>query len=95
MLHNSITKLFASSDHSRIETVEVTHAITGEKQYLAVDEIVINHGYERDIALLENSPVPIEVANGSFIEGSVNSETSVLGIFAAGDIVNYPHLRDA
>ena len=89
MLHNSITKLFASSNHSRIETVEVTHAITGEKQYLVVDEIVINHGYERDIALLENSPVPIELADGSFIEGSVNSETSVPGLFAAGDILQH------
>ena len=89
MLHHSITKLFASSNHSRIETVEVTHAITGEKQYLVVDDIVINHGYERDIALLENSPVPIELADGSFIEGSVNSETSVPGLFAAGDILKH------
>ncbi|WP_394191580.1 NAD(P)/FAD-dependent oxidoreductase [Paenisporosarcina quisquiliarum] len=89
LFHNSISKLIASSDNSRIETVEITHATTGEKQYLAVDEIVINHGYERDIALLENSPVQIQLANGSFIEGSTNSEASVPGIFAAGDILKH------
>ncbi|NYF24031.1 NAD(P)/FAD-dependent oxidoreductase [Sporosarcina sp. JAI121] len=89
MFHNSITKLIASRDNSRIETVEVTHATTGEKQYIVVDEIIINHGYERDIALLENSPVRIELADGSFIDGSVNSETSVPGIFAAGDILKH------
>ncbi|MER2089330.1 MAG: NAD(P)/FAD-dependent oxidoreductase [Sporosarcina sp.] len=89
MFHNSITKLIASRDNSRIETVEVTHATTGEKQYVVVDEIIINHGYERDIALLENSPVRIELADGSFIEGSVNSETSVPGIYAVGDILKH------
>ena len=89
MFHTSITKLIASSDNSIIETVEVTHASTREKQYLAVDEIVINHGYERDIALLENSPVQLELADGSFIDGSINSEASIPGIYAAGDILKH------
>jgi len=89
MFHNSITKLIAARDNSRIQTVEVTHATTGEKQYLMVDDVVINHGYERDIALLENSPVQIELADGSFIKGTANSEASIPGIFAAGDILKH------
>lgn len=89
LFHTSISKLIASEDNSKIDTVEVTHATTGEKQYLSVDEIVINHGYERDIALLENSPVQLELADGSFIAGSINSEASIPGIFAAGDILKH------
>lgn len=89
IFHSSITKLIASSENAIIETVELTHVSTGEKQYLAVDEIVINHGYERDIALLENSPVQLELADGSFIAGSINSEASIPGIYAAGDILKH------
>ncbi len=89
MFHSSISKLIASGDNSTIETVEVTHATTGEIQYLSVDEIVINHGYERDIALLENSPIQLELADGSYIAGSINSEASIPGIFAAGDILKH------
>lgn len=89
IFHTSITKLIASSNNAVIETVELTHVSTGEKQYLAIDEIVINHGYERDIALLENSPVQLELADGSFIAGSINSEASIPGIYAAGDILKH------
>lgn len=89
IFQTSISKLIASTDNSRIETVELTDAMTGEKQYLSVDEIVINHGFEQDIALLENSSVKIELADGYFIAGSVNSESSIPGIFAAGDILKH------
>ncbi|MCZ8537904.1 NAD(P)/FAD-dependent oxidoreductase [Paenisporosarcina quisquiliarum] len=89
LFHTSISKLIASGDNSHIETVELTDSITGEKQYLSVDEIVINHGFEQDIALLENSSVNIELADGYYIAGSVNSESSIPGIFAAGDILKH------
>ncbi len=65
------------------------NAISAKKQYLSVDEIIINHGYERDISLLENSQVQLELADGSFIAGSVNSESSIPGIYAAGDILKH------
>lgn len=89
IFQTSISKLIASTDNSRIETVELTDTVTGEKQYLSVDEIVINHGFEQDIALLENSSVKMELADGYFIAGSVNSESSIPGIFAAGDILQH------
>jgi len=88
MFHTSITKLIASADNSRIETVEVMNVMSAKKQYLSVDEIIINHGYERDISLLENSQVQLELVDGS-ISGSVNSESSIPGIYAAGDILKH------
>lgn len=85
----SITKLMASNQSEVIEQVQLTNHFTGEVTYLPIDEVIINHGYERDASLLENSRLNIEMADEYFIAGNVNSESSIPGIFAAGDILKH------
>ncbi|KPB04058.1 NAD(P)/FAD-dependent oxidoreductase [Bacillus sp. CHD6a] len=86
---SSITKLIANSNHEVIERVELTNHQTGEVSYLAIDEIIISHGYERDGALIENSDLPIEMVDTYYINGNANSETTVPGLYAAGDILKH------
>ncbi|KGP72584.1 NAD(P)/FAD-dependent oxidoreductase [Pontibacillus yanchengensis] len=85
----SISKLHASDSHECIEEVELTNQQTGESFKVAVDDVVINHGFDRDAALLENSPLNLEIANDSFISGNARSESSVEGLYAAGDILTH------
>ena len=85
--NTSITKLIASDNHEVIEQVELTNHETGEVLRLAVDEVIISHGYERDTSLLENSKLHIEMADHYYIAGNANSESSVPGLYAAGDIL--------
>ncbi|MED1950228.1 NAD(P)/FAD-dependent oxidoreductase [Brevibacillus centrosporus] len=85
----SITRLIASADHEKIERVELTNHVTGEVQELYIDEVIINHGYERDRSLLENSKVKLELSEDRFIAGLATSTTSVPGIYAAGDVLKY------
>ncbi|MFB5265758.1 NAD(P)/FAD-dependent oxidoreductase [Paenibacillus enshidis] len=87
--HTQITKLMACDNHEMIESVELTNNETGEVQTLSVDEIIINHGYERDISLLENSPLDINLVDNYYIEGTANSQSSIPGLYAAGDILHY------
>jgi thioredoxin reductase (NADPH) len=87
LFHTSITKLMASEDHERIERVELTNHETGESSHLSIDEVIINHGYERDAALLQNSQLNIALAEEFYIAGNESSESSVEGLFAAGDIL--------
>ncbi|KXG09515.1 NAD(P)/FAD-dependent oxidoreductase [Anoxybacillus rupiensis] len=87
--HTSITKLIASEDHERIERVELTNQETGEVIYLAIDEVIVNHGYERDSSLLEKSELNIQMLDHYYIAGNANSESSVPGLYAAGDILKY------
>ncbi|PFK36719.1 thioredoxin reductase [Bacillus cereus] len=89
IFHTSITKLIAGEDHEAIERVELTNHETGEISYLPIDEVIINHGYERDMALLENSDLNVEIADNYFIAGSTNSESSIEGLYAAGDILKH------
>lgn len=89
LAHTSISKLHARGDHEVIERVELTHHQTGEVLELEVDEVIINHGYEQDASLLENSTLQIEIAENFYIAGTANSESSVPGLYAAGDILKH------
>ncbi|MGG1396837.1 NAD(P)/FAD-dependent oxidoreductase [Bacillus salipaludis] len=87
--NTSITKLVASPQHDVIEQVYLTHQDTGEIISLEIDEVIINHGYEQDAALLDHSELSIERAEQSYIAGNATCESSVEGIYAAGDILMY------
>lgn len=89
LLNTSIQKLIAASDHETIEKVELVNNEDGNKIQLSVDEVIINHGYERDKELTSNSGLNIKMADEYLIAGSPMSETSVPGLYAAGDILKH------
>src|SRR5699024_9077727 len=72
-----------------IERVTVTNQETGHMSSIEVDDVIVNHGYEQDINLLKNSPINVEMKDGFFIKGNSFSESSVEGVYAAGDILSY------
>lgn len=88
-LNTTITKLVADQSREAVERVELTHNETLEKRLLVVDEVIINHGYERDHSLFGNSSLEIELADSRYIQGNPNSESSVAGLYAAGDILKH------
>ncbi len=85
--NSKITKLIARDDHKKIEKIELTNHETGVTSYLPIDEVIVNHGYERDTSLLDQSDLSIERIDEYFIAGTAASESSVPGLFAAGDIL--------
>lgn len=87
LFHTEITKLLASAGDELVECVELTNGESGEVSQLAIDEVVINHGYERDSSLLENSKLNIEMVDNWYVKGTPSGESSVPGMFAAGDIL--------
>jgi thioredoxin reductase len=87
--NTSINKLIAGSNNEGIERVELINHETGEVFDLAIDEVIINHGYERDSTLLENSELDIAMIDDYYIAGNATSESSINGIYAAGDILMF------
>ncbi|MBM7554275.1 NAD(P)/FAD-dependent oxidoreductase [Thalassobacillus pellis] len=85
----SITKLKAGADHETIDRVELKNNNTGETFEIDVDDVIINHGYDVDASLLTESPLGIRLVDQCFIEGTPMSESSVEGLYAAGDIIKY------
>lgn len=88
-LNTKIGRLIASDNREAIAQVELIDVADGSSTLLAVDEVIINHGYERDKELLDNSEVKIAMKNEYCIEGGPLGQTSEPGVFAAGDILHH------
>ncbi|WP_345241097.1 NAD(P)/FAD-dependent oxidoreductase [Pontibacillus salipaludis] len=86
LLHTEIRKLCTDDGH-HIETVELLDHKNGESVSVDVDEVLINHGFDQDASLLDHSPLPVERKDHYFIAGNANSESSIPGMYAAGDIL--------
>lgn len=89
IFHSKLTKLVAGDDDSVIERVQLTNLKTGDVFELRIDDVIVHHGYECDTSLLEKSTLPIRMVDNRYIAGSASSETSVDGLYAAGDILQY------
>ena len=87
--NTSITRLLTAENENLINQVELTNHASGEVFRLGVDEVLVNHGFEQDASLLKNSPLHIEIMEDFYIAGNATSETSVEGLYAAGDILKY------
>lgn len=89
LLHTTIETLIAAEDRELIERVILRRNDEDAELALSVDEVIINHGYDRETELLKQSKLRIELKDDYWIAGSPMSETSVEGIYAAGDILHH------
>jgi thioredoxin reductase (NADPH) len=84
--HTKITKLI-SHDHENINNVELTNHVTGITKCIDVDDVIISHGFDQDISLINNSKIRVDMIDNYYIKGTANSESSMEGLYAAGDIL--------
>lgn len=86
-----ITNLESISTASHlIDTVTLTHLFTDEKTKLKVDDVIISHGFERQLDLLNEASLKINMLDQTYIQGEGNSKTNIDGVFACGDILQHP-----
>jgi thioredoxin reductase (NADPH) len=71
----------------QIESVTLKHSKTGEEQVIPVDAVIVNFGFVSSLGPI--AEWGFEIDNGSIIVDS-RMETTIPGIFAAGDITTYP-----
>ena len=69
-----------------VEGVTVKNVKTGETKKIAVSGVFVFIGTEPNTAVLQDSSLNIETANGGWIKTTEKMETSEAGIFAAGDL---------
>jgi thioredoxin reductase len=73
--------------HNKIEKVTLEDCKSGEKFDMDVDAVIINFGFVSSLGPI--AEWGFEIDNGSIIVDS-RMETSIPGIFAAGDVTTYP-----
>lgn len=75
----------------RIEKVTLAHVKTKDTQEIVVDDVIVNFGFVSSIGPIAEWGLDIE--GGSIVVDS-RMESSIPGIFAAGDITTYPGKLD-
>ncbi|KMK94645.1 NAD(P)/FAD-dependent oxidoreductase [Rossellomorea marisflavi] len=89
LFNTTITRLIGSEDGEKIEKVELMNVETENTTIVSVDDVIVNHGFEIDSSLLKDSSLGIEMLDDFYLKGNVVSETSVKGLYAAGDILKH------
>ncbi|WP_347319848.1 NAD(P)/FAD-dependent oxidoreductase [Rossellomorea sp. RS05] len=89
LFNTTITRLIGSEDGERIEKVELMNVETKNTTVVSVDDVIVNHGFEIDSSLLKDSSLGIEMLDDFYMKGNAVSETSVEGLYAAGDILKH------
>ncbi|ANA79374.1 NAD(P)/FAD-dependent oxidoreductase [Paenibacillus glucanolyticus] len=79
-----ITELFGEE---AISKVTLSHIKTKETQEIEVDDVIVNFGFVSSLGPISEWGIAIE-SNSIVVDSRM--ETSIPGIFAAGDITTYP-----
>lgn len=79
---------FQANDDT-IESVIIEHCRTRELQEIAVDDVIINHGFHMESDLLDHCEVKLNRKDDFYIQGYPDSSTNVTGVFAVGDILSH------
>ncbi|SDB84352.1 thioredoxin reductase (NADPH) [Pelagirhabdus alkalitolerans] len=85
-----VTDLVTDPKTNTVHTTTLTSIDTQDEIELSVDAVIINHGYEQDTSLLDESDLDLERKNDFYLAGTAECTTSLSGIYAAGDIISYP-----
>jgi thioredoxin reductase (NADPH) len=80
-------EIVALHGEERIETVVVRNTKTNETTDIPVDSVIVNYGFVSSLGPIAEWGLKID--KGSIVVDS-RMETSIPGIFAAGDIATYP-----
>ena len=87
LLNTEIQTLVATEDATAISEVIVIN--DGQQQNLTMDEVLICHGYNREVSLQFSDNISPKRNENQLFESIGQCQTTTPGIFAVGDIVSY------
>ncbi|WP_208589639.1 NAD(P)/FAD-dependent oxidoreductase [Gracilibacillus suaedae] len=83
------TEITALQGDDQINEVVLLHNQTKKTDILSVDAVLVNHGYNRNHQLMNESGLQIDLKDNYFIKGNVLGESNVPGLYGAGDILSH------
>lgn len=88
-LNTTIDRLLTRQDDAEISAVRLKNHRSNSLKQINTDAVIVNHGYERELTFIKESPLNIAVENEFFVKGSSKSHTNIEGLFAAGDVLSF------
>ncbi|MFD0051859.1 NAD(P)/FAD-dependent oxidoreductase [Actinomycetes bacterium NPDC127524] len=87
ILNAELQTLVSNENKTDIEKVIISQ--NGENNQIQVDEVLICHGYNREVSLTFSDDIQPLRKSDYYLVGQGQCKTSVPGIFGAGDIISY------
>lgn len=87
LLESEIKKIIATPDKTAIDQVVIQRC--GEELSLQVDDVLISHGYNREVSLTFDEAIEPVKKDDYCLQSFGQCQTSIPGIFGAGDIMSY------
>ena len=87
MLNSEIHSVISNDSKSAIEKVVISQ--NGELREIEVDDVLISHGYNREVSLDFAEDIQPIRKDDYYLVSLGQCKTSVPGIFGAGDIISY------
>lgn len=87
MLNSEIHSVISNDSKSAIEKVVISQ--NGELHEIEVDDVLISHGYNREVSLEFAEEIQPIRKDDYYLVSLGQCKTSVPGIFGAGDIISY------
>lgn len=87
MLNSEIQSVVSNDNKTAIEKVIISQ--NGETHELEVDDVLISHGYNREVSLTFADDIQPIRKDDYYLVSLGQCKTSVPGIFGAGDIISY------
>nr|WP_106781509.1 NAD(P)/FAD-dependent oxidoreductase [Lysinibacillus timonensis] len=87
MLNAEIQSVVSNDSKTAIE--EVIIAQNGKTHHVKVDDVLISHGYNREVSLAFADDIQPKRKDDYYLVSQGQCKTTVPGIFGAGDIISY------
>ncbi|GAA0483863.1 NAD(P)/FAD-dependent oxidoreductase [Alkalibacterium sp. s-m-22] len=87
--YTSIETLIPDDQGTDIQAIEVRNSQTGQLFTLSLDELIVNIGFDSEPNFYQEKTLKLNLKDNYYIEGNTQMQTSVEGIYAIGDIVDY------
>lgn len=87
--HTLINEVIPNDDKSRVKAVKIKNTQTAAEEVMAIDEMIINIGFETEKNFHQHTPLNLDLVDDYYIKGTAQSETSIEGLYAIGDILDY------
>ncbi len=87
--HTLIKEIIPNNENTRVEAIKIENSLSTAENIVPIDEMIINIGFETEKNFHQEPSVRLDLIDDYYIKGTAQSETSIEGLYAIGDILDY------
>ncbi|WP_161879701.1 NAD(P)/FAD-dependent oxidoreductase [Alkalibacterium sp. MB6] len=87
--YSAIEELLPDDSQDKIRSIRLHNTKTGTRLSLPIDELLVNIGFETEQNVHQDEALNLELIDHYYIKGSSLAETSIQGMYAIGDILDF------